>query len=56
MLSLSASVSDDEYRLLRQNLFERFANNTAVPTEVSVVPVSPSRPHGHGSTLEGKRE
>ncbi|KAG6837620.1 hypothetical protein H0H93_006141 [Arthromyces matolae] len=33
-------LNDDEYRLLRQNLFERFATSTNVPTEVSVVPVS----------------
>ncbi|KAF8798838.1 hypothetical protein BYT27DRAFT_7150271 [Phlegmacium glaucopus] len=36
-------LNDDEYRLLRQNLFERFANNSAVPTEASVVPVASDR-------------
>lgn len=36
--------SDDEYRLLRQNMFERFATSTAVPTEASIVPVSRPRP------------
>ncbi|KAG6903294.1 hypothetical protein C0995_000189 [Termitomyces sp. Mi166 len=33
-------LNDDEYRLLRQNLFERFATSTTVPTEAPVVPVS----------------
>ncbi|KAH9480541.1 hypothetical protein JR316_0007141 [Psilocybe cubensis] len=37
-------LNDDEYRLLRQNLFERFASSTAVPIETPVVPVSPARP------------
>ena len=47
-------VSDDEYRLLRQNLFERFASNAAVPTEAPVVPVSRPSTSG-GSTYEGRR-
>ncbi|KAI0766384.1 hypothetical protein BD413DRAFT_152399 [Trametes elegans] len=33
-------LSDDEYRLLRQNLFERFATGSAVPTEAPLVPMS----------------
>ncbi|TFK93061.1 hypothetical protein K466DRAFT_538573 [Polyporus arcularius HHB13444] len=33
-------LSDDEYRLLRQNLFERFASGSAVPTEASLVPMA----------------
>ncbi|KAJ3757067.1 hypothetical protein EV360DRAFT_46805 [Lentinula raphanica] len=33
-------LNDDEYRVLRQNLFERFAGNTTIPTEESVVPAS----------------
>ncbi|KAI0754887.1 hypothetical protein C8Q80DRAFT_396076 [Daedaleopsis nitida] len=33
-------LSDDEYRLLRQNLFERFASGSAVPTEAPLVPMS----------------
>ncbi|KAJ3514188.1 hypothetical protein NLJ89_g2509 [Agrocybe chaxingu] len=37
-------LNDDEYRLLRQNLFERFATNATVPTEAPVVPVAPARP------------
>ncbi|KIK03326.1 hypothetical protein K443DRAFT_479296 [Laccaria amethystina LaAM-08-1] len=37
--------SDDEYRLLRQNLFERFATSTAVPTENPVVPAARPRPN-----------
>lgn len=32
--------SDDEYRLLRQNLFERFASGSAVPAEAPLVPMS----------------
>lgn len=48
--------SDEEYRLLRQNLFERFATSTYVPAETPVVPVARPRPRGTGSTLEGKRE
>ncbi|KAH9942900.1 hypothetical protein B0H21DRAFT_508525 [Amylocystis lapponica] len=30
-------LSDDEYRLLRQNLFERFASGSAVPAETPLV-------------------
>ncbi|KIK54599.1 hypothetical protein GYMLUDRAFT_76938 [Collybiopsis luxurians FD-317 M1] len=33
-------LNDDDYRLLRQNLFERFAGNATVPTEKSIVPES----------------
>ncbi|TRM61110.1 hypothetical protein BD626DRAFT_502759 [Schizophyllum amplum] len=33
-------LNDDEYRLLRQNLFERFSSNATVPTEAPVVPVA----------------
>ncbi|EJF63319.1 hypothetical protein DICSQDRAFT_102480 [Dichomitus squalens LYAD-421 SS1] len=33
-------LSDDEYRLLRQSLFERFASGSAVPTEAPLVPLS----------------
>ncbi|CDO76084.1 hypothetical protein BN946_scf184649.g10 [Trametes cinnabarina] len=33
-------LSDDEYRLLRQNLFERFASGSSVPTEEPLVPMS----------------
>ncbi|KAI0667605.1 hypothetical protein C8Q78DRAFT_1051709 [Trametes maxima] len=35
-------LSDDEYRLLRQNLFERFASGSAVPTEAPLVSMSRS--------------
>ncbi|KAI0345720.1 hypothetical protein BDW22DRAFT_1481935 [Trametopsis cervina] len=35
-------LDDDEYRLLRQNLFERLAGGSAVPSEVPIVPVSTS--------------
>ncbi|KAK0244037.1 hypothetical protein EDD85DRAFT_806537 [Armillaria nabsnona] len=33
-------LNDDEYRMLRQSLFERFASNSAVPSEEPVVPVN----------------
>ncbi|KAJ7212276.1 hypothetical protein GGX14DRAFT_448496 [Mycena pura] len=33
-------LNDDEYRLLRQDLFQRFASTTVVPTEAPVVPVA----------------
>jgi hypothetical protein len=33
-------LSDEEYRLLRQNIFERLASGTAVPTETPVIPLS----------------
>jgi hypothetical protein len=41
--------SDDEYRLLRQNLFERFSTTTTVPTESPVVPVTKLRPRSNDS-------
>ncbi|KAG6854674.1 hypothetical protein C0991_003322 [Blastosporella zonata] len=47
-------LNDDEYRLLRQNLFERFATSATVPTEAPVVPVSRSHPRGTTSAQEGK--
>ncbi|KAJ6584796.1 hypothetical protein B0H19DRAFT_396891 [Mycena capillaripes] len=46
-------LSDDDYRMLRQDLFQRFASTTPVPTEVPVVPLaspqktrSAARPNG----------
>ncbi|KAH9936241.1 uncharacterized protein B0H18DRAFT_972998 [Fomitopsis serialis] len=39
-------LSDDEYRLLRQNLFERFASNSQIPSETPLVPISGG---GHGA-------
>ncbi|KAF5382720.1 hypothetical protein D9615_002836 [Tricholomella constricta] len=47
-------LNDDEYRLLRQNLFERFATTTTVPTEAPVVPVARPRPRGASASQEGK--
>ncbi|KAF7346141.1 hypothetical protein MSAN_01840900 [Mycena sanguinolenta] len=35
-------LNDDEYRLLRQDLFQRFASTTTVPTEAPVVPLASS--------------
>jgi len=37
--------SDHEYRILRQNLFERYASGTAAPTETPIVPLA-GRAHG----------
>ncbi|KAG6878092.1 hypothetical protein C0993_012419 [Termitomyces sp. T159_Od127] len=47
-------LNDDEYRLLRQNLFERFATSTTVPAEVPMVPISRPLPRGTISSQEGK--
>ncbi|KAJ7288535.1 hypothetical protein C8J57DRAFT_1280595 [Mycena rebaudengoi] len=33
-------LNDDEYRLLRQDLFHRFSSTTAVPTETPIVPLA----------------
>ncbi|PIL22629.1 hypothetical protein GSI_15320 [Ganoderma sinense ZZ0214-1] len=38
-------LSDDEYRLLRQNLFERLASGSTIPTEEPLVPMSRPPPH-----------
>jgi len=43
-----AFSSDDEYRLLRANLFERFANASTVPSEAPIVRLSVS---AHQSSL-----
>ncbi|RDB17964.1 hypothetical protein Hypma_000784 [Hypsizygus marmoreus] len=51
MANSEGLLNDEEYRLLRQNLFERFAAGTAVPTETPVVPIA--RPHP-SMTFEGK--
>lgn len=41
--------SDDEYRLLRQSLFDRLAGSSSVPSETPVVPVAVSpREKGEG--------
>ena len=32
--------SDDEYRLLRQDLFDRLAGGSAIPQEAPIVPVN----------------
>ncbi|KAF9026116.1 hypothetical protein BDZ89DRAFT_45087 [Hymenopellis radicata] len=45
-------LNDDEYRMLRQNLFERFATSSTVPSEAPVVPAIP-RHQSQGS--EGGR-
>ena len=45
------AYSDEEYRLLRQNLFERMAGGSPLPTEVSLVPIA-----GPSCNLEPKRK
>ncbi|KAJ7505459.1 hypothetical protein B0H11DRAFT_2220895 [Mycena galericulata] len=55
-------LSDDEYRLLRQDLFQRFASTTVVPTEIPVVPLasqqarSSVRLNGATTPLTDKRQ
>lgn len=45
--------SDDEYRILRQNLFERFSSNATIPIEAPLVPASPqARPRRVGQVAE----
>ncbi|KAH8825112.1 hypothetical protein DL96DRAFT_162450 [Flagelloscypha sp. PMI_526] len=48
-------LSDDDYRMLRQDLFERFSGGggTAVPTETSVVPTA--RDSVHGTSGDNRR-
>ncbi|KAG7088599.1 hypothetical protein E1B28_012573 [Marasmius oreades] len=46
-------LNDDEYRALRQNLFERFASSTTVPTENPVVPATPIKRNLRGPS-EGR--
>lgn len=46
--------SDDEYRMLRQNLFERFASSAVVPTEASVVPVARHQARRNGTASENR--
>ncbi|KAI0086591.1 hypothetical protein BDY19DRAFT_960672 [Irpex rosettiformis] len=43
-------LDDDEYRLLRQNLFERLAAGSTIPTEAPVVPVATTRARDHSHT------
>jgi len=55
----SAGYSDDEYRLLRANLFERFANVSTVPSEAPIVRLSVSAhqsslPFQHSRVLGGR--
>ncbi|KAJ7597668.1 hypothetical protein C8J56DRAFT_818345 [Mycena floridula] len=45
-------LSDDEYRVLRQNLFERFTGSSVVPAEAPVVPVTLG---AKSSSLRNKR-
>jgi hypothetical protein len=44
MESNGFAFSDDEYRILRQSLFERFASSAAVPSEPSVIPTITTSP------------
>ncbi|KJA17485.1 hypothetical protein HYPSUDRAFT_146447 [Hypholoma sublateritium FD-334 SS-4] len=46
-------LTDDEYRILRQNLFERFSSNATIPIEAPLVPASPQpRPRRVGQASE----
>ncbi|KAH6912770.1 hypothetical protein BKA70DRAFT_1264888 [Coprinopsis sp. MPI-PUGE-AT-0042] len=47
-------LTDDEYRLLRQSLFDRFASATTVPQEESVVPAARPRPSKDSANPEGR--
>jgi len=38
--------SDDEYRLLRQNVFEQYSSNAVIPVESPIVPIVRVRIHG----------
>jgi len=38
--------SDDEYRLLRKNIFERLASGSSVPQEAPLVPIVSHPPSG----------
>ena len=40
LLVLISISSDDEYRLLRQNLFEQYSGNASPPIERSLVPIT----------------
>ena len=40
ILILISISSDDEYRLLRQNLFEQYSGNASVPVESPLVPIT----------------
>ncbi|KAF7424202.1 hypothetical protein PC9H_009506 [Pleurotus ostreatus] len=44
-------LSDDEYRLLRQNLFERFGSGAVVPGEPPVVPIGGQTKHIKGASV-----
>lgn len=37
---MASAASDDEYRMLRQDVFEKYSSSTAIPVETPVVPVT----------------
>lgn len=47
--NLCLYYSDDEYRILRQNLFERFSTASEIPSESPVVPAVRPRPKPTGT-------
>ncbi|EMD40016.1 hypothetical protein CERSUDRAFT_150904 [Gelatoporia subvermispora B] len=49
-------LSDEEYRLLRQNLFERFANGSALPSETPLVRMSGSHAGMNGQSSPGPHQ
>lgn len=40
LVLISTTSSDDEYRLLRQNLFEQYSGNASIPVESPLVPIT----------------
>jgi hypothetical protein len=56
MFLISSSCSDDEYRLLRQSLFDRFAGNAVVPQEEAIVPAARARPRNTSAASDSRRE
>ncbi|KAF4596331.1 hypothetical protein EYR40_007982 [Pleurotus pulmonarius] len=49
-------LSDDEYRLLRQNLFERFGSGAVVPGEPPVVPIGGQTKHIKGASVSSSTQ
>ncbi|KAK2459646.1 hypothetical protein APHAL10511_008291 [Amanita phalloides] len=47
-------LNGEEYRLLRQNLFERFSSTAVVPAESPVVPVAKPRPRNEDSPSDSR--
>ncbi|KAG2033678.1 hypothetical protein BDR03DRAFT_966918 [Suillus americanus] len=48
-------LDDDEYRLLRQNIFERLASGSSVPQEAPLVPIVSHPPNAYNPTSAKSR-